>query len=196
MEDYPCQQIVNYDYLSSSSDEDRLCEDQDSSLSFSSPTEYPASKWTTYTDYFGLEDRVSDSTSSKQQEVKNDGSNCEKITSLQCYDSDADNNSINPGDEQEESILESSHSDSEMSEDDELEMASQKETSSKSRKAYSLPRSQMTKCTRRLIDSVKRYFTKPVNLQRGSAPVAETTFDKVEERMKCKLLSFKSYIQL
>lgn len=58
---------------------------------------------------------------------------------------------------------------------------------SKDRQPYKLPESLLLPGTRRLLLDVATFFSKPVNLQRPSRAVGDSTKDKTRERILCKL---------
>ena len=56
----------------------------------------------------------------------------------------------------------------------------------KRRRGYSLPNSEASDRLKSFIAELKLFYTKPVNLQRGTAPISDGTFAKVKERLFCK----------
>lgn len=61
---------------------------------------------------------------------------------------------------------------------------------SKDRQPYKLHESLLLPGTKRLLQDVAMFFSKPVNLQRPTAAIGESTREKTRERILCKFNNF------
>ena len=158
------QPLVLYDPSDSSDSEI----DEDTHLSF--PPNY--SKWDTQESDNNLQDPLDHCGTEERQQTEGK----EEIPGIRAEDlNDYENSEIQSDDSEREGC--EPHASCSMRED---------ETESKDRQPYKLPESLLLSGTRRLLLDVATFFSKPVNLQRATAAIGDTTRDKTRERLLCK----------